>query len=417
MIAVSITVVDDRGRERVLDATVSGTVPVTELLPHLVDATPGEHWQLSGPSGVLRPEHGLDAAGVRPGERLTLARATVPAPPTDTVGRLSGDLPANPSVWVAAFLAAASTLVLPPFSPGVPVWHPLEISDRARSVLDGAGDPAGPTVLLCTVLTLVLAVAAAAASLHEKRFTALAALLAFSAGVQVNVLTGCVLAACAVWRSGPERVVTVVLAVAAAVNFWPGLTVLAGMTGLVVSGQTALGLAGVPLPRIPATGLFAAADRLRRQDARSAEERATSGDSEDAAVDRARQVHAVLVIACCVVIVAGVVQLIPPGSTPGWIAVAACLTVAVTGLSARGCRPAHAVTVTVTAVTVAVWTLVHCTSPWPAVALLPVILPAVKITSPLAGRVIDILETVAFAVAVPLLIATTGVFDLVRGIG
>jgi len=421
VIAVSITVVDDRGRGRVLDATVSGTVPVTELLPHLVDAAPGEHWQLSGPAGVLRPEHGLDEAGVRPGERLTLARATVPAPPTDTVGRLSGDLPTNPSVWVASFLAAAATLVLPPFSPGAPLWHPLEISDRARGVLDGTGDPAGTAALLCAVLTLVLAVAAAAASLHGKRYTALAALLAFSAGVQVNVLTGCVLAACAVWRPGPERVVTVVLAVAAALNFWPGLTVLVGMTGLVIAGQTALGLAGVPLPRIPATGLFAAADRLQKQDARSAGERAAgstdSTDARNAAVDRARQVHAALVIACCTVIGAGVVQLIPPGSAPGWVTVAACLTVAVTGLSARGCRPVHAVAVTVTAVIVAVWTLVHCASPWPAVALLPVILPAVKVTSPLAGRVIDILETVAFAVAVPLFIATTGVFDLVRGIG
>ncbi|MDN6814222.1 MAG: hypothetical protein L0L92_07650, partial [Corynebacterium variabile] len=158
--------------------------------------------------------------------------------------------------------------------------------------------------------------------------------------------------------------------------------------------------------------------RLRKQDAKSAGERAAdSTDARNAAVDRARQVHAALVIACCTVISAGVVQLIPPGSAPGWVTVAACLTVAVTGLSARGCRPVHAVAVTVTAVIVAVWTLVHCASPWPAVALLPVILPAVKVTSPLAGRVIDILETVAFAVAVPLFIATTGVFDLVRGIG
>ena len=35
----------------------------------------------------------------------------------------------------------------------------------------------------------------------------------------------------------------------------------------------------------------------------------------------------------------------------------------------------------------------------------------------LAGRVLDITETIAFAVAIPLLIATTGIFDLVRGIG
>ena len=40
---------------------------------------------------------------------------------------------------VAAVVAAAATLVVPPFSAGAPVWHPLEVTDRARSVLDGAG--------------------------------------------------------------------------------------------------------------------------------------------------------------------------------------------------------------------------------------------------------------------------------------
>ncbi|AGP31531.1 EsaB/YukD family protein [Corynebacterium terpenotabidum] len=421
MIAVSISVIDDAGpdgspaghRARVVDATVSATVPVAELIPHLVDATPGEHWQLSGAGGILRPEYGLDESGVRPGERLTLARATVPAPPTDTVGRLSEDLPPNPAVWVAAGLVAAATLVLPPFTAGAPVWHPLEISDRARSILDGSGDPGGPAATAATALTLIIAVACAAGSLHDRRVTALAAVLAFSVGVQVNVVTGCVLATCAVWRPGPERVITVALTLAAAVNFRPGVTVLLGMTGLVIAGQTALGLAGVRLPRIPATGLFAAVAGASS----TAGSTTSSEDADAAAVPRARTTHAALVIAACTVILAGVVQLIPPGTRPGWTTVAGCLAVAVTGLSARGVRPVHAVTVTVTAVTVAVWTLVHCPGYWPLAALLPVALPAVRITSPLAGRVIDILETVAFAVAVPALIATTGVFDLVRGIG
>ena len=172
MIAVSITVVD-RTRGRVIDATVSDTVPVAELVPHLVDATPGEHWRLSGPGGVLRPEHCLSEAGVRPGEQLTLDRATVPVPPADTVGRLTGDLPANPAVRVAALVTAAATVVLPPFAT-TPVWHPLEITDRARSVLDGAGDPGGAAATTLTLLALVAAVGCAAGGLHDRRFVAVA---------------------------------------------------------------------------------------------------------------------------------------------------------------------------------------------------------------------------------------------------
>lgn len=433
MIAVSITVVTDDTttgttagpaatggtgstgstdtRGRVIDATVSGTVPVAELLPHLVDARPGEHWQLSGAGGVLRPELGLDEAGVRPGERLTLARATVPAPPADTVGQLSGPVPGNPAARIAALLAAAATLVVPPFAAGPPVWHPLGITDRARSVLDGAGDPGGLTATACTLVTLLAAVAVAAGSLHDRRFTPVAALLGFSTGLQVNVLTGCILAACAVWRPGPERTVTVLLALAAAVNVLPGLTVLVGVTVLVIAGQLALGVAGVPLPRIPATGLFAAAD------ATGGTAGTGTGDDTGSAVDRARVTHAAVVLVACAVTLAGVAQLIPPGAQPDRWTVGACLAVAVTGLSARGCRPVHAVAVTVTATAVFCWTLLHCPGAWPVLALLPVALPAVRITSPLVGRVTDALETVAFAVAVPLLVATTGVFELVRGIG
>ena len=66
-----------------------------------------------------------------------------------------------------------------------------------------------------------------------------------------------------------------------------------------------------------------------------------------------------------------------------------------------------------------VWALLHCPSPWTILAFLPIALPTVATTntSPLVGRIIDIAETIAFAITVPLLIATTGVFDVIRGIG
>ncbi|WP_066584148.1 hypothetical protein [Corynebacterium provencense] len=73
--------------------------------------------------------------------------------------------------------------------------------------------------------------------------------------------------------------------------------------------------------------------------------------------------------------------------------------------------------VTLTATLVFSWTLMHCPGLWPVLAPLPVVLPLIRVRSPLVGRVTDVVETVAFAVAVPLLISTTGVFGLVRGLG
>lgn len=451
MIAVSITVVTDGGdaRGRVVEATVSDVLPVAELLPHLVDALPGEHWRLVGPGGVLRPELGLGEAGVRPGERLELTRDAVPAPPPDTVEQLSTVIPPSPAVHVAAVAAAGLTVALPPLWAGTPAWHPLEVTERARSVFDGTGDPGGVTATVCTVFTVFAAVAVAACSLHDRRLTPVAALLAFGSGLQVNVLTGCVLAACAVWRSGPERVFTVCLALAAAVNFWPGVTVLAGMVVLVFSGQLALGVAGVPLPRIPATGLFHGSeqagpvqagsvkagpgghgeagrhgihdrsDRSGRSGGRhgQAVEEGGPGNDGHPTTASALTTHAALVLAACTVICAGVFQLIPPGSRPDWQTVAGGLAVAAAGLSARGCRPVHAVSVTLTATLVFSWTLMRCPGLWPVLAPLPVVLPLIRVRSPLVGRVTDVVETVAFAVAVPLLISTTGVFGLVRGLG
>jgi hypothetical protein len=425
MIAVSITVTG-RGPERTVEAAVAETVPVAELVPHLVSANPGEVWRLSGPAGVLRPEHSLAEAAVRPGERLTLQRAGLPAPPSDDIGHLSGDIPESPAVWVAALIAAVVSWFLPAMAVSQRsevVWHPLEISTTASSVLDsvtgaGGGHAVPAVVPVILLVMLFAAVAAAAGSLVERRFVPVAAVLGFGVGLQVSVAAGCLLAALLVWRGGPERVVTIGLAIAAAVNVSPGVTVLLAVTALTFSGQLALGLAGVRLPRIPATGLFAALEKDR--DAFTGTCVSDTADGADGAdgADRALTLHQALVITCCTAILAGAVQLIPPGSdTVAPWAAAALMVVALGGLSARSSRPVHAVAVTVMATLVLIWVAVHLPGAWILLALLPAALPAVRITSPLAGRVLDVMETIAFAVAVPLLIATTGVFELVRGIG
>ncbi|HIW91711.1 MAG TPA: hypothetical protein H9870_08635 [Candidatus Corynebacterium avicola] len=408
MIAVSITVTG-RGPDRTVEATVADTVPVAELIPHLVNAEPGDLWRLSGPLGVLRPEHSLAESEVRPGERLTLQRAGLPAPPVDDVGRLSGDVPTSPAVWVAACLAAVVSWFLPAATldqlPTL-VWHPLEVSEPAQAVLDGvAGVPVA--ALLIWAVLLVAALAAAAASLTDARYVPVAALLGFGVGLQVSVVAACLLATLSVWRPGSERVVCVGLLIAAAVNIVPGATMLLGLTVLTFSGQVALGLAGVRLPRIPATGLFDALES-------TSDDRSPTGD----AADRARTLHPALVVTCCVALLAGTVQLLPAGESDvsTWT-IAALLVVALTGLSARACRPVHSVAVTVTATLMLTWVALHLPGAWSLLALLPAALPAIRVTSPLAGRVLDVTETIAFAVSIPLLIATTGVFELVRGIG
>lgn len=409
MIAVSITVEEGR----TVEATVADTVPVAELVPHLVEARPGELWRLSGPLGVLAPENSLAESAVRPGDRLALSRTGLPAPPVDEVGRLSGPVGSSPAVWVAALVAAvAGVLFLSPA--GVtPVWHPLDVSPTAQALLDGTA----PMPVIVTLVVMVLAtLAAAAGSLADARAVPLAAVLGFGTGLQVSVAAACLCSALAVWRGGPVRTVTVGLSVAAVVNVVPGLTVLAALTVLTFSGQIAVGLAGIPLPRIPATGLFAAADSSGTGAGAKAEAKAGAGTGT---AEKARQLHPAIVVACCTVLLAGAVQLLPPGDTGDvpWWTTAALLAVAATGLSARACRPVHAVTVTVTATLLLLWVTLHLPFPWTLLALLPVALPAVRISSPLAGRVLDVVETVAFTAAVPLLIATTGVFDLVRGIG
>ncbi|MGP9722418.1 EsaB/YukD family protein [Corynebacterium sp. AOP40-9SA-29] len=408
MIAVSITV----ARERTVEATVADTVPVAELVPHLVDASPGEVWRLSGPLGVLRPEDSLSQSGVRPGERLTLDKDALPAPPVDDVGRLSAPVASSPAVWVAALLTATvcSLVWAPLWSPEEHVrWHPTDISDLAVGLLGGDVAGRGEALVVCAVL-LLATLAAAAGSLVDRRFLPVAAVLGFGLGLQVNVLTACVFAAMSVWRHGVVRTMTVGLALAAAVNVSPGLTTLVAVVALTFSGQLAVGLAGITLPRVPATGLFAAA-------ARESGAAGTAESSSATEAARALRLHPAIVVTCCVVILAGAVQLLPLHGEASLWTQAALLTVAVTGLSARATRPVHAVAVTVTAVLLLLWVVLQLPAPWSLLALAPVALPAVRITSPLAGRVLDVLETVAFTVAVPLLISTTGVFEVRRGIG
>lgn len=420
MIAVSITVCPGSDDARTVEATVADTVPVAELIPHLVEATPGEVWRLSGPLGVLRPEHSLADAAVRPGERLTLDRDGLPPPPVDDVGHLSTPVTGSPAAWVAALGAAVACAVVwaPVWGPADRVhWHPLEVSDRARGLLDGT-DPTG--VLPVVAVLLLATLATATLSLSDRRYVSVAAVLGFGLGLQVNVLAACVVAALAVWRGGVVRTVTVGLAAAAAVNVSPGLTTLLAVSALTFSGQLAVGLAGIPLPRIPATGLFTG--RRSMQDGRGTD--GTAGDRGPAVAARAMRLHSAVVVTCCVVILAGAVQLVPlglepgtgPGASPGWEQ-GALLAVAALGLSARATRPVHAVAVTVTSTALLLWTTLQVPPPWMLLALAPVALPAVRVTSPLAGRVLDVLETLAFTACVPLLIATTGLFGVIRGIG
>jgi hypothetical protein len=401
VLAVSISVPDTG---RLIEAAVSDTVPVAELIPHLVDAAPGDLWRLTGPTGVVRPEHSLSEAGVRPGERLTLARDTVPAPPVDEVGDLSGPVAESPAVPVVALATAAAlavVAVVTAVTAGGLRWSPVDLPDAAaRDALSAAA----PVTVAATVAGLVCAVC----SLHDRRFTPLAATLGLAAGLPVSVLTGCVAAALLVWRRGACRTVTVTLAVAAAVNLWPGLTVLAAVAALTWSGQLAVALARVPVPRIPATGLFARpVDR--------------PADEITAGADRARRRHTALVPALCTVVAAGVVQLIPAGTVPGslpLLTVGAVTAAAVAvGLSGRGCRPVHATATALTAVGALIWLALHLPGFWPVTAVLPVLLPLVRISSPTVGRVLDWAESAGFALAVPLLAGTTGVYGLLRGIG
>ena len=89
--------------------------------------------------------------------------------------------------------------------------------------------------------------------------------------------------------------------------------------------------------------------------------------------------------------------------------------VAVLGVSARSTRPVHSVALAVLSAATLLWLALH--THWGAVCLVLVALPAVRVNSPMLGRIIDMVEAFAFCVAIPLALQTTGLFAAIRGIG
>ncbi|KAB1504263.1 hypothetical protein F7230_04070 [Corynebacterium sp. 320] len=378
MLAVSISV---PRRGTTINAAVADHIPVAELIPHLVeDITPGEHWVLKRAVGSIRPEHTLTDAGVIPGEALELDIASAPAPPAEAVEELSGPIADNPAVWIVAAIAAVVTWQV------APLWHPVDFYSP------GNWDQ---SQLLTVVVGAIAALGLAAASLHDQRFSWIAPIVAFGVGLHINVLCGCVAAALVVWRAGAARVITCTLMLAAVMNFSPGVTLVVTLFALAYAGQIAIAIQRIKLPKVPATGIFSEPVH----------------SSAGAVVD----VHSSLISALCVVICACVVQIAPWNSPiDGWTT-ALLIAVALLGVTARGARPIHAVAVSTMAALVGLWLALH--SPAGVVLLGLVALPALRISSPMLGRIIDWVEMLTFALAVPLALHATGVFGLIRGIG
>lgn len=390
MLAVSISVPQSGAT---INAAIADHVPVAELIPHLVaqecDMQPGQHWVLSRSMNAIRPEHTLKDAEVRPGELLTLDVLTAPQPHTEAVDQLTGPVGPNPAPWVAAGIVSLFSIR------AEPLFHPLAHHTGEQLGLATANTPLNLTTIALLLLTALAAVCAAAGSLVDKRYTYVAALLGFGLGLNINVLCACVCAALLVWRPGPARVVTITAAIFASLNVVPGLTLLLALITLTFSGQIAIAVARIKLPRVPATGLF--------------QEPVPSSSGN------VIQIHSALVVALCTVIVACIYQLIPWGSSPSWWLVALALTTAMAGLSARGARPIHAVAVVTMAALILLWVAIHVN--FGAVILLVLLAPAITVRSPMAGRLIDVLESASFALAIPLALHSTGLFEWIRGIG
>lgn len=388
MLAVSISV---PAHERTIHVAVADHVPVAELIPHLVEqeaeVAVGQHWVLSRSVETIRPEHSLADAGVRPGELLTLDVAKVPQPKAEAVDELSGPIGSNPAVWIGAGIAAVFTWQ------SSPLFHPLDHHELDSFGLGGTNG--GGESLLLVLLTLMAALGSAAGSLFDKRYSYLAAILGFGLGLHVNVLCACACAALMVWCRGPARVFTVTLAIFAAINVLPGLTLLLALVALTYSGQISIAVARINLPKVPATGLF-------QEPVKS-----SSGSVID--------VHSTLVLALCTVIAASYYQLVPWGSSPNWWIVALGVVIALTSVSARGARPIHACAVVTLGALVSLWLALHVSVG--AIVLVFLAIPAITVRSPMAGRVVDAIEGLSFAAAIPLALHSTGLFDLIRGIG
>lgn len=378
MLAVSIFM---PRRGTTVNAAIADHVPVAELIPHLVeDISPGEQWIIRRSVGLIRPEQSLDQAGVAPGEILTLDVAEAPAPAMDATEELTGPVGSNHAPWVLAGLVSLISWQ------SAPLWHPLDFhSPAAWSVAE----------LVAVMCSALVACAMAAASLRDPRWSFVAPIVAFGAGLHVNVLAGCACAAVVVWRAGPPRIVTATLLFCAFVNSTPSFTLLLALVALTYSGQLAIAIARIRLPRVPATGIF--------------------NQPVSSAAGSVVQVHASLVVALCVVMCACVVQIAPWGQAPdGWTC-ALLISLCILGVSARGTRPVHATALACLTGFVGLWLAVQLPVGIALLALAGV--PALRISSPMLGRIIDWVEILAFAAAVPLAVHATGIFESIRGIG
>ena len=386
MLALSISV---PSQGTTINAAIADHVPVAELIPHLVTPEPGQHWVLGRSIGRIRPEHTLAEAGVRPGEMLTLDIASTPAPPAEAVEELSGDVGSSPAVWVMAIIAGLFAIR------ATPLWHPLAFHGAEQFGVGADKTPSDATATIAIVVAVVAGFLAAGASLRDKRYCAVAAVVGFGVGLNVNVLVGCVVATLLVWRSGPVRIVCVTCLVLAAINFWPGLTLIFAAMGLAYAGQLAIVLARIRLPRVPATGVFQQPVETR--------------------AGNVVEVHSALVVGLCIAIAASVVQLAPWNSAPDKWTCALLVAVTVVGVSSRGTRPVHAVAVTALSAATALWLALLV--PWGFLVFALVGIPAWQVKSPMVGRIIDWVETLAFAVMVPLALHTTGLFNAIRQLG
>ncbi len=401
MLAVSISV---PSKGKIINAAVADHVPVAELIPHLVDPEPGELWELQRAIGVVAPEHSLAEAGIRPGEAMTLAcrrPAEPPAPPVEAGEELAGDVGTNWAAWIIAGLVALLGFR------SAPVWHPLEHHGPEHWGFGAEG--VDLAVLIPLIVTMLAALSMAALGLYDHRFLPLAAALGFAVGMNVNVLCGVVAALLLVWRPGVVRIGLLATALLAAVNFYPSITAVTALVLLTYSGQLALGITKVVVPRVPAAGIF----------------HDPAPPVVASAARDAIKVHSALVAAACAWLVASVMQLVPgwprvlgwPGasSTPDVWTIALMLCLALAAVSARSTRPFHANCLAVTTGVIVVWLGSHVS--WGIIALVLLGLPLVRVNSPQLGRAIDTIEAIAFCVAVPLALHATGLFNWIRGLG
>ncbi|QJY46504.1 type VII secretion integral membrane protein EccD [Pseudonocardia broussonetiae] len=424
-----LTVLAPRTR---VDVALPADVPVGELVPMVLELVgepgPGRRllpWRLTGVTGgPLHPAATLDELGVLDGELLRLGPDGAPPPPpvfddpVDALAASAGDaqrpLPdARPAVAVVLACLAAALLATVPAGP----WG------VAAAVLGGLG-----------------AVAALARTARTDRGALVAVALAAGAGAAASgpgaaqvllgvTAAGVVAAVAQALRRAVDPVlvgivvVAVPTALAALLHLRLGASpaALAAGTGALalLAGpllpRAALRLAALPAPVVPTDAGELAADDGPLPPAELAERAAL-----------ARAHLAGLVGGCGVLAAASVGPAAAAGSGAG--TALAAVVVAVLGLRARGfadAAPARSLLGCAVAGGAALAVAVALGSDGPGRLLVAgLVMAAVAVVagperppaSPVARRAVDVLEGVLVASAVPLALAATGLFALVRAL-